>query len=69
MLVFGFVSIYKYALSSLQEEANEKKERRPFDREIDLQVNRFDEAQRKNLIKKSAKLDSRFSHGKDKVFL
>lgn len=51
------------------EEANEKKERRPFDREIDLQVNRFDEAQRKNLIKKSAKLDSRFAHSKDKVFL
>ncbi|PIK52432.1 hypothetical protein BSL78_10682 [Apostichopus japonicus] len=50
-------------------EGEKKNERRPFDRDIDLQVNKFDDAQRKHLIKKSAKLDTRFSHGKEKVFL
>lgn len=43
-------------------------DRRPFDRELDLQVNKFDDAQRKAIIKKSQKLDSRFSHG-DSQFL
>ncbi|XP_033759990.1 GPALPP motifs-containing protein 1-like [Pecten maximus] len=39
------------------------KERRPFDRDIDLQANRFDDAQKKSIIKKSQKLNSRFGHG------
>lgn len=42
---------------------NKPTERRPFDRELDLQVNKFDDAQRKAIIKKSQKLDSRFSQG------
>ncbi|VDI63321.1 Hypothetical predicted protein [Mytilus galloprovincialis] len=42
-------------------------ERRPFDRETDLQVNKFDDAQRKAIIKKSQKLDSRFSQGTAKL--
>ena len=41
-------------------------ERRPFDRDQDLQVNRFDEAQKKAMLKKAAKLDSRFSSGGSK---
>ena len=40
----------------------EKKERQPFDRDRDLKVNKFDDAQRKAIIKKSAMLNSRFQH-------
>ncbi|XP_026323587.1 GPALPP motifs-containing protein 1 isoform X2 [Hyposmocoma kahamanoa] len=49
-----------------KEDKDEKKERRPFSREVDLQVNRFDEAQKKNIIKKAQALDSRFSRGEAK---
>ncbi|XP_062865828.1 GPALPP motifs-containing protein 1 isoform X2 [Trichomycterus rosablanca] len=44
-------------------------ERRPFDRDMDLQVNRFDEAQKKALLKKSQELNTRFSHSNDRMFL
>lgn len=44
-------------------------ERRPFDRDADLQVNRFDEAQKQRLLKKSQELNTRFSHSKDRMFL
>lgn len=44
-------------------------ERRPFDRDADLQVNRFDEAQKQRLLKKSQELNTRFSHSNDKMFL
>jgi hypothetical protein len=37
------------------------KERRRFDRDQDLQVNKFDEAQKKSVIKKAQLLDTRFS--------
>ena len=39
------------------------KERRPFDREVDLQVNRLDEAQKRAIIKRSQELGSRFKTG------
>lgn len=41
-------------------------ERRRFDRNIDLGVNRFDEAQKKTIIKKAQLLDTRFSRGESK---
>ena len=41
----------------------DKPERKPFDRESDLQVNKFDAAQRKALVQRSHELDGRFSHG------
>ncbi|CAH1175972.1 unnamed protein product [Phaedon cochleariae] len=41
-------------------------ERRPFSRELDLQVNRFDEAQKKAVLKKAQLLDTRFSSGESK---
>ena len=41
-------------------------ERRPFDRNVDLQVNKFDDAQKKAMLKKAAKLDSRFTSGSSK---
>ncbi|KAM6943434.1 GPALPP motifs-containing protein 1 [Xenentodon cancila] len=52
-----------------KEEADKPVERRPFDRDTDLQVNRFDEAQKQRLLKKSQELNTRFSHSKDKMFL
>ncbi|XP_044018885.1 uncharacterized protein DDB_G0287625 isoform X2 [Aphidius gifuensis] len=38
--------------------------RRPFDRDIDMQVNRFDEARNKTILRKAASLDDRFARGK-----
>uniref|UniRef100_A0A3P9JH16 GPALPP motifs-containing protein 1 n=1 Tax=Oryzias latipes TaxID=8090 RepID=A0A3P9JH16_ORYLA len=52
-----------------KDKADQPVERRPFDRDADLQVNRFDEAQKKQLLKKSQELNTRFSHSKDKMFL
>ena len=48
--------------------AEEKKptERRPFDRNTDLQVNQFDDARKKAMLKKAANLDSRFASGSSK---
>ena len=47
-------------------EKDKSKERRPFDRDVDLQANRFDEAQKKAMIKKAANLDNRFTSGQSK---
>lgn len=52
-----------------KEKADEPVERRPFDRDEDLQVNRFDEAQKQRLLKKSQELNTRFSHSRDRMFL
>ncbi|KAJ8733929.1 hypothetical protein PYW07_014480 [Mythimna separata] len=49
-----------------EKEDGGKKERRPFSRDVDLQVNRFDEAQKKSIIKKAQELDCRFSRGEAK---
>uniref|UniRef100_A0A8D0KPA3 GPALPP motifs-containing protein 1 n=1 Tax=Salvator merianae TaxID=96440 RepID=A0A8D0KPA3_SALMN len=51
------------------EEKNKAQERKPFDRDHDLQVHHFDEAQKRALIKKSRDLGSRFSHSKCNMFL
>ncbi|XP_023651738.1 GPALPP motifs-containing protein 1 [Paramormyrops kingsleyae] len=55
--------------SKAEADANKPVERRPFDRDADLQVNRFDEAQKQTLLKKSQELNTRFSHSKDRMFL
>ncbi|XP_067848630.1 GPALPP motifs-containing protein 1 isoform X2 [Heptranchias perlo] len=52
-----------------EDEKDRPQERRAFDRDQDLQVHRFDEAQKKALIKKSKELNTRFSHGKSNMFL
>ncbi|CAN9507214.1 unnamed protein product [Ophioblennius macclurei] len=66
-------SLMSLHAKKMKEKANEKEdkpvERRPFDRDEDLQVNRFDEAQKQRLLKKSQELNTRFSHSKDKMFL
>ncbi|KAL1138289.1 hypothetical protein AAG570_009977 [Ranatra chinensis] len=49
----------------LKEEGG-KEERRPFDRNVDLQANRLDEAQRKAVFKKARLLDTRFATGESK---
>ncbi|XP_032082389.1 GPALPP motifs-containing protein 1 isoform X2 [Thamnophis elegans] len=50
-------------------EKNKPQERRPFDRDQDLQVHQIDEARKKALIKRSRDLNTRFSHGKCNTFL
>ena len=52
----------KRKIKEVMSEAGEST-RRPFDREIDLEVNRFDNAAKKRAIKQSQDLSSRFSHG------
>lgn len=42
------------------------KERRPFDRDVDLQANRFDEAQKKQMLKRAGQLNDKFSQGATK---
>ncbi|XP_028028281.1 DNA ligase 1 [Bombyx mandarina] len=49
-----------------EEKEDDKKERRPFSRDVDLQVNRFDEAQKRSIIKKAQDLNNRFSKGEAK---
>ncbi|CAH2068824.1 unnamed protein product, partial [Iphiclides podalirius] len=49
-----------------EDKDDEKPERRPFSRDVDLQVNRFDEAQKRSIIKKAQDLDTRFSRGEAK---
>ncbi|XP_012881868.1 PREDICTED: GPALPP motifs-containing protein 1 [Dipodomys ordii] len=60
---------HKKLKNKAAEDKNKPQERIPFDRDKDLKVNRFDEAQKKALIKKSRELNSRFSHGKGNMFL
>jgi len=49
-----------------KEKGDEPKERRPFDRDTDLQANRFDEAAKKAMMKNAAKINDRFSSGNQK---
>ena len=41
-------------------------ERRTFDRDVDLQANRFDNAQKELMIKKARELNDRFAKGSNK---
>ncbi len=47
----------------------QKAERRPFDRDLDLQVNRFDDAMRKRYIKSAQGLGSKFTHSEKGKYL
>ncbi|KAK3095399.1 hypothetical protein FSP39_014190 [Pinctada imbricata] len=61
----SLLDLHQKKLKSKQKEEEDKPAvRRPFDRETDLEVNKFDDAQRKSIIKKSQNLNSRFGHGK-----
>lgn len=63
-------SLYELHQDKLNKAKKEKEDelqvRRPFDRNVDLQANRFDEAQKNAVIKKAQLLDSRFSSGSSK---
>ncbi|KAK2174127.1 hypothetical protein NP493_825g02019 [Ridgeia piscesae] len=66
--------LHKEERKEKKKQKKEKKEecqttRRPFDRELDMQVNRFDDAQKKSIIKKSQLLNTRFGHSKSGQFL
>ena len=49
-----------------EDKAGVSKERRPFDRDVDLQANRFDNAQKEMMLKRARQLDSKFSAGAQK---
>lgn len=55
-----------YCFQKEEKDNDGKAERRPFSRDMDLQVNRFDEAQKKSIIKKAQGLNTRFSRGEAK---
>lgn len=65
-LVSIFKIVFNVHLGFLQGNEQEAGVRRPFSREIDLKVNRFDEAQKKAIFKKAQLLDDRFSAGQSK---
>ena len=68
----GTDSLMEAHEKKLKKEKKEEKEsgkiagRRPFDRDIDLKANQFDEAMKKNMLKAAAKIDNRFSSGSQK---
>lgn len=69
MVIFKLnFSVYIKFFFVFQEKTKEEgpKERRPFSREIDLQSNRFDNAQKQSILKKASQLNSRFSVGESK---
>jgi len=49
-----------------EEEEGKRKERRPFDRSVDLQTSKLDEAQKKVILKKAQLLNDRFASGQRK---
>ncbi|EMP36753.1 hypothetical protein UY3_06074 [Chelonia mydas] len=55
----SLMDMHHKKLKSKAAEDKKPQERRPFDRDQDLQVNRFDEVQKKALIKKSRELNTR----------
>lgn len=66
----SLMSLHTKTMKEKAKEAADKPvERRAFDRDTDLQVNRFDDAQKQRLLKKSQELNTRFSHSKEKMFL
>lgn len=63
----SLVDLHEEKLKKAKKEKDEEPQtRRPFDRNVDLQANRFDEAQKKSIVKKAQLLDSRFSSGASK---
>uniref|UniRef100_A0A240PP30 Uncharacterized protein n=1 Tax=Anopheles atroparvus TaxID=41427 RepID=A0A240PP30_ANOAO len=59
------LEIHQDKLKKEKKESNDGS-RRPFNRDLDLQANRFDEAQKKAVMKKAQLLDTRFSSGSSK---
>lgn len=62
----SLLQIHQKKLKEKSIKDTESIERRPFCRDTDLKINRFDEAQKKSVLKKAQLLDSRFSSGQTK---
>lgn len=62
----SLLEMHQKKLKKKSQKETEPLERRPFSRDTDLQVNRFDEAQKKSILKKAQLLDTRFSSGQSK---
>ena len=68
MLKIKSIDTYRESFfSRLQKEEDSKpKERKAFDRDADLKLNKLDDAKRKALIRKSQELNSKFKIGGQK---
>lgn len=62
----SLLEMHQKKMKKKTQEKNEPVERRPFSRDTDLKVNRFDEAQKKSVLKKAQLLDTRFNSGQSK---
>ncbi|GAB0090503.1 hypothetical protein DMENIID0001_052390 [Sergentomyia squamirostris] len=62
----SLLEIHQDKLKKKKKKDKKEKERRPFSREVDLSVNKFDESRKQAAIKKSQLLDGRFSAGSSK---
>lgn len=62
----SLMDIHRKKLKKDKNKEPEQTERRPFNRDTDLKANRFDDAQKKAIIKKAQLLDTRFSSGNAK---
>ncbi|KAJ6636023.1 Phosphatidate cytidylyltransferase, mitochondrial [Pseudolycoriella hygida] len=62
----SLLELHQKKMKKKREKEPEKPTRRPFDRDADLKVNRFDKAQKNSIIKKAQLLDTRFGSGESK---
>ena len=64
----GGESLMEMHSKKMKKEAKDKDqmERRPFDRDVDLQANRFDNAQKELMLKRARQLNDKFSSGSHK---
>lgn len=62
----SLLDIHQKKLKKEKKNKDEPPTRRPFDRNVDLHANRFDDAQKKAIMKKAQLLDTRFSSGGSK---
>ncbi|XP_068203336.1 GPALPP motifs-containing protein 1-like isoform X2 [Palaemon carinicauda] len=63
----ALIDLHKKEMKKKEKQSGPK-ERRPFSREEDMNVNKFDEAQKNNILKKARQLNDRFNPG-DRKFL
>ncbi|XP_055682115.1 phosphatidate cytidylyltransferase, mitochondrial-like [Lutzomyia longipalpis] len=62
----SLLELHQDKLKKKKKKSKEKEERRPFSREVDLAVNKFDETRKQAATKKSKQLDTKFSAGSSK---
>lgn len=62
----SLLDMHQKKLKKKSQKDTEPVERRPFSRDTDLKVNRFDDAQKKSILKKAQLLDTRFNSGQSK---